>query len=117
METAMPDQPPPKPLLTAAEIASAERVHLRHPWNPNSDIYVVPLSMSAGLKRAVLSLARVPPGKESFIYHFHEHDEEFIYILFGPRPRRDRQQDLRGRPRRFHGLHRPRSRSPHEQSL
>ena len=79
----MPDQPPPKPLLTAAEIASAERVHLRHPWNPNSDIYVVPLSMSAGLKRAVLSLARVPPGKESFIYHFHEHDEEFIYILSG----------------------------------
>jgi uncharacterized cupin superfamily protein len=58
-------------------------VHLRHPWNEQSDVHIVPLSMSAGLKRAVLSLARVPPGKESFIYHFHEHDEEFIYILSG----------------------------------
>src|SRR5262245_16212216 len=79
----MPDLPPPKPLWTAAEIASAPRSHIKHPWNPKSDIYVVPLSMAAGLKRAVLSLARVPPGKEGFAYHSHEHDEEFIYILSG----------------------------------
>ena len=77
------DTPPAKPLWSAAEIAAAPRVHLKHPWNPQSDVHVVPLSMQAGLKRAVLSLARVPPGKESFVYHFHEHDEEFIYILSG----------------------------------
>ena len=79
----MPDLPPPKPLWTAAEVASAPRGHIKHPWNPNSDIYVVPLSMAAGLKRMAVSLARVPPGKESFVYHSHEHDEEFIYILSG----------------------------------
>src|SRR5205823_4254854 len=81
--TSMPDLPPPKPLWTAAEIASARSGHIKHPWNPNSDIHVVPLSMAAGLKRTALSLARVPPGKESFAYHSHEHDEEFIYILSG----------------------------------
>jgi uncharacterized cupin superfamily protein len=35
------------------------------------------------MQRAVLSLARVPPGKESFILHAHEHDEEFVFILEG----------------------------------
>jgi uncharacterized cupin superfamily protein len=37
----------------------------------------------AGLSRVVLSLARVPPGKESFVYHSHERDEEFLFILSG----------------------------------
>jgi len=66
--------PDPKPLWTADEISAVPEMHLRHPWNPNSDVYVRPLSMGAGLSRSVLSLARVPPGKESFIYHSHERD-------------------------------------------
>jgi len=41
------------------------------------------LLANAGLKRLSLSLARVPPGRESFIYHSHERDEEFVYILSG----------------------------------
>lgn len=79
----MSDQPPPKPLWTAAEIAAAPRGHIKHPWNEKSDVYIVPLSMAAGLQRTALSLARVPPGKESFVYHSHERDEEFLYILSG----------------------------------
>lgn len=31
----------------------------------------------------MLSLARVPPGKESFLYHRRERDEEFVFILSG----------------------------------
>ncbi|HEY8380743.1 MAG TPA: cupin domain-containing protein [Microvirga sp.] len=31
----------------------------------------------------VVSLARVPPGKESFVYHSHERDEEFLFIISG----------------------------------
>jgi uncharacterized cupin superfamily protein len=77
------DTPPPKPLLTAAEIAAAPRGHIKHPWNPHSDVYIVQLSTAAGLKRAAVSLARVPPGKESFVYHSHEHDEEWLYIFSG----------------------------------
>jgi len=76
-------QPDPKPLWTADEIAAVPEVHLQHPWNPNSDIFIRPLSTGAGLSRTVLSIARVPPGKESFVYHRHERDEEFVYILSG----------------------------------
>jgi uncharacterized cupin superfamily protein len=75
--------PDPKPLWTAAEIEAAPEAHIRHPWNANSDVRVKPLSAAAGLSRVVLSLARVPPGKESFVYHSHERDEEFLFILSG----------------------------------
>ena len=74
---------PAKPLWTAAEIANAPGHRISHPWNPQSDISITPLSAMAGLTRVQLSLGRVPPGKESFIYHSHEHDEEFLYILEG----------------------------------
>lgn len=79
----MTGTPKTKPLWTAAEIAAAPEAQLRHPWNPNSEVYLKRLSAGAGLKRAVLTIARVPPGKESFVYHFHERDEEFLYILSG----------------------------------
>lgn len=79
----MPDQPTPKPLWTSAEIAAADDIHIRHPWNPQSDIHMTPLSMMAGLGRTVVSLGRVPPGKESFVYHAHERDEEWLYFLSG----------------------------------
>ena len=76
-------QPEPKPLWKADEIEAQPDVQIRHPWNPESEVYIKPLSLGAGLSRVVLSLARVPPGKESFIYHSHERDEEFLYILSG----------------------------------
>jgi uncharacterized cupin superfamily protein len=70
-------------LLSAAELAAAPEVHIRHPLNPASDVYLRSLGRPVGLRRLSLSLARVPPGKESFIYHRHERDEEFLYILSG----------------------------------
>ena len=30
-----------------------------------------------------MNLARIPPGKESFVYHAHWQEEEWIYILAG----------------------------------
>src|SRR5215475_14528886 len=74
---------PPKSLLSAAELDAAPEVHVRHPFNPNSEVYLRSLGRPVGLKRLSLSLARVPPGRESFIYHAHEHDEEFVFILSG----------------------------------
>ena len=72
-----------KCLLTAAELGATPEVHIRHPFNPASDVYLRPLGRPVGLKRLSLSLARIPPGGESFIYHAHERDEEFLYILSG----------------------------------
>lgn len=41
------------------------------------------LSDRAGLSRAAMSLARIPPGKESFLPHAHRGTEEFVFILSG----------------------------------
>jgi uncharacterized cupin superfamily protein len=41
------------------------------------------LSRKTGLTRVGVSLLRVPPGKESFVYHSHETEEEFCYVLSG----------------------------------
>jgi uncharacterized cupin superfamily protein len=30
-----------------------------------------------------VNIARIPPGKESFVYHSHHHEEEWLYILSG----------------------------------
>jgi len=77
------DQDLPSPLLSNQDIEAAGAMHVRHPWNAKSDIYLKPLSRLVGLQRVSLSLARVPPGKESFVFHTHERDEEFLYILSG----------------------------------
>jgi uncharacterized cupin superfamily protein len=54
-----------------------------HPWNPNSEMYGVRLGALAGLSRVGVNRVRVPAGKESFIYHSHYREEEWIYILSG----------------------------------
>lgn len=60
-----------KNLVRAYELAFEDAAHIRHPLNPSSEGYVQRLSDRVGMKRAQLSLARVPPGKESFAPHSH----------------------------------------------
>ena len=69
-------------VLRASEIKEREQ-SFSHPWNPNSLLIGVQLSRALGLKRAAVSIARMPPGKESFVYHTHRHEEEWLYILSG----------------------------------
>ena len=69
-------------LLRAREIAEQETT-FSHPWNPNSSITGTQMSRLVGLKRSGVSLAKIPPGKESFIYHSHVREEEWIYIISG----------------------------------
>jgi uncharacterized cupin superfamily protein len=71
-----------KPLVRAREIAASEESY-SHPWNPRSEIHGVPLAPLTGLKRTGVTLVRVPPGKESFAYHSHHAEEEWIYVLSG----------------------------------
>ena len=79
----MSDDEPRKCLLNATEIAEVAEVGIRHPLNPRSEVHLRPLSELSGLGRVRLTLGRIPPGKESFAYHAHEADEEFVYILSG----------------------------------
>jgi uncharacterized cupin superfamily protein len=69
-------------ILTSSEITQREQP-FSHPWNPKSCLIGVQLSRALGLKRAGVSIARIPPGKESFVYHSHHSEEEWLYILSG----------------------------------
>ena len=69
-------------LVRCADIEAAEDT-FRHPWNPNSEIAGTHLSALAGLRRTGVSLARLAPGRESFAYHLHHREEEWIYVLSG----------------------------------
>ena len=69
-------------LIRAADAAAREGTH-SHPWNPKSEMKGVQLGRLAGLKRTGVSLARIAPGKESFVYHSHEREEEWLYIISG----------------------------------
>jgi uncharacterized cupin superfamily protein len=69
-------------LLRAADIQSSTQP-VSHPWNSNSEIHGTMLARTLGLARTGVSLARIRPGKESFVYHSHRYEEEWIYILSG----------------------------------
>ena len=71
-----------KYLVRAEEIAEQEGSGA-HPWNPNSQFTGTRLAALCGLTRAGVNLMRVPAGKESFIYHSQEREEEWIYIISG----------------------------------
>ena len=69
-------------IFRAAEIQAQEQ-SFSHPWNANSQITGTMLGRALGLQRIGVSLARIPAGKESFVYHLHHREEEWIYILSG----------------------------------
>ncbi len=69
-------------LLRAADIAARSQT-FSHPWNPRSEMTGYQMGKSTGLKRTGVNLARIPPGRESFVYHAHWQEEEWIYVLAG----------------------------------
>jgi uncharacterized cupin superfamily protein len=71
------------PNLLRANDPRRKETAFAHPWNPNSSIIGVMLGRALGLKRTGISLARIPRRKESFVYHSHHFEEEWIYIISG----------------------------------
>ncbi len=69
-------------LVRAVDISAAEKT-FSHPWNSKSEVTGSRLSSLGGLSRTGVSLVRIPPEKESFAYHLHHREEEWIYILSG----------------------------------
>src|SRR3712207_2384087 len=69
--------------VVRSEVASEQASRFSHPWNPNSELFGTRLSSLVGLSRVGVSRVRVPPGKESFVYHSHHREEEWIYVLSG----------------------------------
>jgi len=74
-----------KPSLNIVRAAdsAAHAQEFSHPWNPQSLMRGTQLARSVGLKRTGVNLIRIPAGRESFAYHSHQHEEEWIYVLSG----------------------------------
>lgn len=103
----MSDDQPRKCLLKATEIADMAEVRICHPLNPRSEVHLRPLSELSGLGRVRLTVGRIPPGKESFAYHAHEADEEFVYILSGRGRAEIGEETVEVRPGDFMGFAAP----------
>lgn len=71
-----------KALWRASEQQAAFRPFTQK-LNPNSLFRAAGLSRLAGMDRAHVSLVRLPPGKDSFAYHAHMLEEEWVYIISG----------------------------------
>ena len=69
-------------LIKADEVAEGA-ASFSHPWNPNSEIVGTRLSALVGLSRIGVSRICIPAGKESFVYHSHYREEEWIYVISG----------------------------------
>lgn len=69
--------------LVRAEAIRAATQSFSHPWNPASEVHGTRLGPLTGLRRLAVNLARLPPGKESFVPHRHHVEEEWLYILSG----------------------------------
>jgi len=69
--------------LVRADTIKASEETFSHPWNEKSEITGTRMSQHAGLSRSGVSRVRIQPGKESFAYHLHHFEEEWIYILSG----------------------------------
>ncbi|MGQ0834538.1 MAG: cupin domain-containing protein [Gammaproteobacteria bacterium] len=69
-------------LMRAADVATHSQ-SFSHPWNPLSELHGMHLSRAVGLKRTGVSYVRIPAGRESFAYHSHRYEEEWVYVLEG----------------------------------
>jgi uncharacterized cupin superfamily protein len=69
--------------IVRAADAAAHAQEFSHPWNPRSLVRGTQLARSVGLKRTGVNLMTVPAGRESFVYHSHRFEEEWIYVLSG----------------------------------
>jgi len=70
--------------IIKASQRGATSFRFRHPLGGGgSEIEMTVLGRPAGLKRIGVNFARVPPGKEAFVYHRHHAEEEWVFILEG----------------------------------
>lgn len=69
--------------LVRADERAADVVEFRHPLNPKSLTRQRRLGDWTGLSRSGVTHVCIPPGHESFVYHSHQHEEEWIYVLSG----------------------------------
>lgn len=79
----MTDPRPSPYLLRASDIAALpERAHV-HQFNSNALRMTRTISEVVGMSRIGVHIIRVPPGHDTTTFHYHDAEEEFLYILAG----------------------------------
>lgn len=73
----------PQALLKRADIAALREQEFHHPLNPNAVRLTRSLGDAAGLRNLGVHLVRIAAGRDTTEYHFHHHEEEFVYVLQG----------------------------------
>ncbi len=73
----------PAYLLSAARIAALQETESRHQFNANAIRHSRALSDATGMRRLGVHLVRLERGRDSTQHHYHDNDEEFLYILSG----------------------------------
>ena len=74
---------PSNALLRAAAIDALEPISRQHQFNSNAIRLTRTLGERVGMQRIGVHLVRLQPGHESTQYHYHDADEEFLYVLEG----------------------------------
>src|SRR5215470_17084707 len=72
-----------KALLSAADIDAIEPHERQHQFNDNAVRSTRTLGTLVGLERIGVHLVHLAPGRESTQFHYHDADEEFLYVLAG----------------------------------
>jgi uncharacterized cupin superfamily protein len=73
-----------KPASRFSDAEARERAQaFTQKLNPGSAFRIFRLGLRGGLKRAGVSVVWLAPGKESFAYHAHRAEEEWLFILEG----------------------------------
>lgn len=70
-------------LLKAADIEALPEQQRQHQFNDNAVRLTRTLGTAVGLQRVGLHLVRLQTGRDSTEFHYHDADEEFLYILSG----------------------------------
>lgn len=70
-------------VVRTTQLDPSEAIHISHPLNDRSELFMTRLSDRTGLTHLGISLARLPPGRESFALHVHSLQEEWIYVVSG----------------------------------
>lgn len=69
--------------LSAKEIAAMPERQHQHQFNDNAVRLTRSIGAALGLERIGVHIVRLTPGRDSTTHHYHDADEEFIYILSG----------------------------------
>jgi uncharacterized cupin superfamily protein len=70
-------------LLPRADIESTTETKTQHQFNDNAIRYSRSLARVTGMTRIGVHLVRIEAGRDSTTHHYHDADEEFIYVLSG----------------------------------